>query len=121
MKRFLLHIVLCILPLSALAQGWAVNPAIKQVRLGGECKKRVENSFGYLQQVALSLVNSVDSCPDDVSHVAEAARVAFALSLEVQALKEKSPALDSLMTALMSEYFARTSAGRFLYFVEGPS
>lgn len=102
MKRFLLHIVLCILPLSALAQGWAVNPAIKQVRLGGECKKRVENSFGYLQQVALSLVNSVDSCPDDVSHVAEAARVAFALSLEVQALKEKSPALDSLMTALIA-------------------
>ncbi|MBO4814186.1 MAG: glycoside hydrolase family 127 protein [Muribaculaceae bacterium] len=85
-----------------LAQGWAVNPTLKATRLGGENMKRVEQNWQHLQQVATMLTDSVGKHQNDAELVADAAQVAFALSLETQALKEKSPALDSLMLTLIA-------------------
>ena len=100
MKKFMLYIVCSLLPFLSMSQVWPQNPNFKQVRLGGECKYRVDNSLGYLRQVARSLTDSVDSRPNDVGHVAEAARVAYALSIEAQAINEQLAELDSLMSQL---------------------
>lgn len=100
MKRSLLHIIFCLCCLSMLAQGWAVNPTLKATKLGGENMKRVEQNWQHLQQVATMLTETVGKHPHDAELVADAAQVAFALSLETQALKEKAPVLDSLMLTL---------------------
>ncbi len=100
MKRCLFHIVICLFSLSVLAQDWAVNPPLKAVRLGGENNKRVEQSWQHLQEVAKGLTDSLTKHPTDAPLVANAAQVAFALSLEAQALKESSTTLDSLMKML---------------------
>lgn len=86
-----------------MSQVWPQNPTFKQVRLGGECKQRVDNSFGYLRHAALSLADSVKSHPADAICVAEAARVACALSIEAQALSEHPSELDSLMLLLSAQ------------------
>ena len=100
MKKIILYIVCSLLPLVSMSQEWPQNPSLKQVRLGGESKQRADRSFDYLRRAASSMADSVESHPADAGHVAEAARVAYALSIEAQALSETPAELDSLMLRL---------------------
>lgn len=104
MKKILLYMICSLLPFMSVSQQWPRNPSFKQVRLGGESKKRVVMSYDFLKQAVHSLADSVKSHPGDAHCVAEAARVAHALSIEAMALGEHPAELDSLMSGLTAQF-----------------